>query len=446
MAEPRSFPPAIGEKQEEADISTEGHNSTSKKHEEAKLLIDRDNATSEKQEEANVSNGATRPARKRRVTITEPMSEEKMANNEGRDGGGSGRMGSKIMDEGYDGEKEEEENGLRLAAATAHQRPATADTPRLNIARTATAGTSRTMPPLKRKETRMMQKEAHPWEHLGITLGLPAILLFDIVVPCIIYYTWYNSHKSDWEQECREQYTNRGQACPIPKPEYDKDIIGYAIISFGFGELWILLARIWRLYFRHEECAPLLSRNKLELDATCWVYGVAMIVALIPFVVGSTLEIPHLYLYSPSFLMGFLGILMLLTAICPITIPIGINSQPRGTTLRPFIYYAAEDFIAVDGLQDREFRVRYNDRYESNKAFRHMFLHLTLWWLLGVCVYIGCVSAIIWTQPFHIAFGLSLGVLFGYIACWAGVSYVWVRFEIARQYRAFGKEQEELAV
>lgn len=300
--------------------------------------------------------------------------------------------------------------------------------------------TTRSLPPLKRKETKMMQKHAHPWEHLGITLGLPAILLFDIVVPCIIYYTWFYHHRNRWVRACREQYnatTDLRNTCPIPKPEFDEDILGYAIISFGFGELWILIARVWRLYYRSEDCAPLLSRSKWELDATSWVYGVAMILALIPFVVGSSLTMPHLYLYSPSCLMGFLGILMVITTCHPFKIPIGINSHARGTGLRPFIYYAAEDFIAVDGLQDREFRVRYNDRYENNKAFRRMFLYLTLWWILGVCVYIGAVSAVIWTLEFHIAFGLSLGVLFSYIAVWAGASALYVKWEIAREHRMF---------
>lgn len=307
----------------------------------------------------------------------------------------------------------------------------------------ATRGTtqeSRSLPTLKRKETRLMQKHAHPWEHLGITLGLPAIVLFDIIVPIAIYYTWYDTQKVSWQAECRARFA--AQPCPIPRPQFDKDIAGYAIISFGFGELWILLARVWRLYFRQAECAPLLSRSKWELDATSWVYAVAMLLALIPFVAGSSLEMPHLYLYGPSFLMGFLGLMMVGT-ILPIKIPIGINSHARGTRIRPFIYYAAEDFIAVDGLQDREFRVRYNERYESNVAFRRMFLWLTMWWILGVVVYIGCVSAVIWLCEFHIAFGLSLGVLFAYIAIWAAVSAAWVKLEMKRQRKVFEEGGEE---
>jgi len=308
---------------------------------------------------------------------------------------------------------------------------------------TGTTGTQGGLPPLKRKETRLAQKEAHPWQHLGITLGLPMIVLFDIIVPCIIYYTWYDKHKSTWESECREQFPGQ-QPCPIVRPEFDQNILGSAIASFGVGELWILIARVYRLFVHRDDCAPLLSRSRWELDATSWVYAVAMLLALIPFVVGSSLVIPKLYLYGPSFIMGFLGILMVATIDLPFfKIPIGINSQPRGTYIRPFIYYAAEDFIAVDGLQDREFRVRYNDRYKSNAMFRRFFRHLTLWWLFGVCVYIGCVSAVIWTLPFHYAFGLSLGVLFAYIAVWAAVTYAWTVYEIKREHKAYMEDRIE---
>ena len=301
---------------------------------------------------------------------------------------------------------------------------------------TAISTASRVLPQLKRKETKLAQKEAHPWQHLGITLGLPMILLFDLIVPIIIYYTWYNGNKKDWLRDCREQYPGQ-DPCPIERKQFDEDILGSAVACFGVGELWILIARVWRLFVHPEQCAPLLSRSKWELDATSWVYATAMIIALLPFVIGSSLVMPHLYLYGPTFIMGFLGILMLITLDIPFKIPIGINSQPRGTKLRPFIYYAAEDFVAVDGLQDREFRVRYNERYESNKMFRKFFVNLTLWWLLGVCVYEGCVSAIIWTLPFHYAFGASFGLLFAYIAIWAAVTAVWTDIEMKREHRAY---------
>ncbi|GIJ92118.1 hypothetical protein Asppvi_011094 [Aspergillus pseudoviridinutans] len=277
---------------------------------------------------------------------------------------------------------------------------------------------------------KLAQKNPKLTDHLSITIGPLVIILFDIVIPCIIYYTWFDIHRSQWESNCRTDET-----CRFTKPEFNKRILGYSIISFGWGELYILIVRVCRLLWHPDECAPLLSRSRWELDATSWVYGVAMICALIPFVIGSSKVIPKLYLYSPGFLMGFLGVLMLITLI-PIKIPIGINSHARGTRLRPFIYYAAEDFIAVDGLQDREFRIRYNARYDLSKAFRRMFLSLTVWWICGVCVYLGCLSAIIWTLEFHYAFGLSLGVLFAYIIIWAAGSYLWLRIEMDRERKA----------
>ncbi|KAN0099128.1 hypothetical protein V8E51_012903 [Hyaloscypha variabilis] len=294
--------------------------------------------------------------------------------------------------------------------------------------------------PLRRTLEKLAQKHPKPMDHPAITFGPAMILLFDIVIPCIVYYTWYNSHKSSWKRDC-QPFWERGAACPVANPpEFDDNILGYAVICFGIGELYILIARVCRLLRYPEQCAPLLSRSKWELDATSWVYGVSMLLALIPFVVGSTMEIPELYLYSPGFIMAFLGVLMLITIIpVDVKFPVGINSQPRGSRLRPFVYYAAEDFIAVDGLQDREFRVRYNARYDSSKPFRRMFLYLTLWWVSGILIYLGCLSAIIWTLPFHYAFGLSLGVLFGYIIIWAIVTFLWVNIEMDRQKKAYEK-------
>ncbi|KAI9048657.1 hypothetical protein LZ554_007488 [Drepanopeziza brunnea f. sp. 'monogermtubi'] len=293
------------------------------------------------------------------------------------------------------------------------------------------------LPPSRPPLEKLAQKNPKPMDHIGITLGPPLILLFDVIVPIIIYYAWYNTQIRHWGDDCRAQ-TPPGQKCTIEKPEYNEEILGYAIISFGFGEVYILVVRVWRLVKHRDICAPLLSRSKWELDATSWVYLVAMVLALIPFVVGSTLEIPELYLYSPGFLMAFLGLVMLIS-LSRIPLPIGINSHARGSSMRPFIYYAAEDFIAVDGLQDREFRVRYNARYDSSPAFRRMFVYLTLWWMFGVLAYLGCLSAVIWKVSFHYAFGLTLGVLFAYIIVWAITSYWFVMWSMHREKIAWEK-------
>ncbi|PBP25075.1 hypothetical protein BUE80_DR003960 [Diplocarpon rosae] len=210
------------------------------------------------------------------------------------------------------------------------------------------------LPPSRPPLEKLAQKNPKPMDHFGITLGPPLIILFDIVVPIIIYYAWYNTQIRLWGDECRAK-TPAGEKCTITKPEYDEEILGYAIISFGFGEIYILIVRVWRLIKHREICAPLLSRSKWELDATSWVYG------------------------------------------------------------------------------DREFRVRYNARYDSSPAFRNMFLYLTYWWIFGVLVYLGCLSAVIWKLSFHYAFGLTLGVLFAYIFIWAISSYYYVMWAMHRE-------------
>ncbi len=65
--------------------------------------------------------------------------------------------------------------------------------------------------------------------------------------------------------------------------------------------------------------------------------------------------------------------------------------------------------------------------------FRRMILELTIWWIAGGFIYLGCLSAIIWNIEFHVAFGLSLGLLFGWIILWATCTYVYVQLALERE-------------
>lgn len=261
-------------------------------------------------------------------------------------------------------------------------------------------------------EMRKLTSDVPARHQISIILGPFVILACDLVIPCIIYYIWLGSNPLD--------------------PGYDEEIMGYAVLSFGLGEAYILVVRVWRLIKYREECAPLLSEHWWELDATSWIYAAALIAGLIPFVVGSVLEIPELYLYSPGVYMAFLWFWVTLTLI-PIKSPVRINSEKAGHRMRPLVFYAAEDFFAVDGWQKRDFRVRYRERYDTSIMFRKMIFELTIWWFSGFMVYIGCLSAVIWNNPFHIAFGLSFGVLFAWIILWAICTYVYVQLALERE-------------
>lgn len=249
-------------------------------------------------------------------------------------------------------------------------------------------------------------------DQISIIVGPFVIIFCDLVVPCIIYYSWLSANPLD--------------------PGYDKDILGWAILPFGLGELYILVVRVYRLIKYRDECAPLLSRHWWELDATSFIYAAALIAGLIPFIVGSSLAIPQLYLYSPGLYMAFLMFWALLSVV-PFKTPVRINSEERGHRMRPLVFYAAEDFFAVDGWQRRDFRIRYRQRYDSSIMFQKMLFELTVWWISGFIVYLGCLSAVIWKNPFHIAFGLSLGLLFAFIITWAICTYIYVQLALERE-------------
>lgn len=259
---------------------------------------------------------------------------------------------------------------------------------------------------------------------LSIIIGPVFVLLLDLVVPCIIYYVTLRDGPSRNE------------------PEFQQDVLGYTIISFGIGEVAILLVRVYRLLRHPNRYAPLLSRSRWELDATAWVYASALLIALIPFVVSTSIQTkePWLFLYAPAFLVAYLGICAVITLV-PIKAPVRVDSEPAGSRLYPLVYYAAEDFMAVDGCQGREFRVLYRARYRESHMFRRMIMELTLFWIFGVAIYLGCVSAVIWKLPFEFAFGSSLGVLFFWVILWAGLTWVWVKVALMREARWYRRRR-----
>jgi hypothetical protein len=292
------------------------------------------------------------------------------------------------------------------------------------------------LPPHRTLE-RLAQKNVKPMDQISMTIGPPVILFFDLVVPCIIYYVWLHSARSKWATSCNAAGISLNDC--ENKPSHNDWILGLSVVSFGFGEIYILLVRVIRLIKYHSSCSPLLSKHWLELDATSWVYLASLIIPLIAFIVSTNLHsrvLPWLYLFAPGFLMAFLALISLITLI-PIKIPVRINSDPRGSRMKPLVYYAAEDFIAVDGWQGREFRTRFGTRYEQSRMFRRFFLYLTIFWIAGATIYVGVLAAIIRNLEFEYAFGVSFGVLFSYITIWASTTFAWVSWEMGREKRAF---------
>ncbi|KAF6831418.1 hypothetical protein CMUS01_07345 [Colletotrichum musicola] len=283
-------------------------------------------------------------------------------------------------------------------------------------------------------------------EHISISIGPFIILFFDLALPVCIYYSWLRAQRNRRRDACQPAY-DAGVECGLPPVEtVESRILGFAIIAFGFGEVYILVVRVYRLIARFDDCAPLLSKHWWEFDATTWVYTLGLIAALVPFVCSTTVYEPDvvewLYLYSPGFMFMVLDAIAFMTLI-PIRMPFKINSDPAGSRLKPIVYYAAEDFFAVDGAQNREFRRRYVERYKKSMMFRKMILELTLFWIGGCTCYLGYVAAIIWNLEFERAFGTSLGVLFGWIIIWGVTARFWIEWAIKREQKWWKENKAE---
>jgi hypothetical protein len=60
-------------------------------------------------------------------------------------------------------------------------------------------------------------------------------------------------------------------------------------------------------------------------------------------------------------LVGPFGLILLISLFAP-TLPWWCSSDPKGTKMKPFVYYAVEDVLAVDARYGREFRKAWADR------------------------------------------------------------------------------------
>ena len=60
--------------------------------------------------------------------------------------------------------------------------------------------------------------------------------------------------------------------------------------------------------------------------------------------------------------VGPLGVIAFVSLFSP-TLPIRCSSDPRGTPMKPVVFYAVEDVAAVDFKEGRAYREALNARY-----------------------------------------------------------------------------------
>lgn len=75
--------------------------------------------------------------------------------------------------------------------------------------------------------------------------------------------------------------------------------------------------------------------------------------------------------------------------------------------MRPGLYIMLEDVGAVDGHCGRAYREAINARYEASYLFRRMLGRLTMFWGISAVVIAGAITAVIFTAPVTVAYGVG---------------------------------------
>lgn len=248
-----------------------------------------------------------------------------------------------------------------------------------------------------------------PWTRKkGIAISLLILLTFDLILPCFLYYVL--TYLTDLDAV---------------------DVIGYAALCLGLGELIELPVRGWRLWRRRSEVGPLGSERKIEFDVLFWGYLIGTIVAVVPYIIACDGDEPiyWLFLFTPAFLFAFTAFPLFLTMI-PFRLPFRISSDPKGTLVKPAVFYIVEDFVAVDANAGRQFREEWALRYDSSPPFRALLREMNAFWAVGLLVFIGALAGVTWGLPFVVAYAVSFALIFVWMGVWAAATYAWVwRFQ-----------------
>ncbi|PSS13309.1 hypothetical protein M430DRAFT_76658, partial [Amorphotheca resinae ATCC 22711] len=251
-----------------------------------------------------------------------------------------------------------------------------------------------------------------PWtKRNSIIICCLGLLFFDLILPCIIYYSLTYCTNLDEEQ-----------------------VLGISCASLGLGEMMELPLRGYRLAKQHDVYAPLGQHSRWAFDFLFWWYAMATIIGIVPYVLSTSLDEPieWLFLMTPGFIAGFAVATTAVSAL-PFPLPFRVSSDARGEKCKPFVYYVIEDFVAVDASQKRSYREELRARYNASPIFRRMIWDVNMWWTVGGLVFIGALAGMTWGLAFPIAYGLSFGLLFVWMGIWALATWLWVRRGLRRE-------------
>ena len=267
-----------------------------------------------------------------------------------------------------------------------------------------------------------------------IVLGIGVLFFFDVAVPLILYYVLQYRTGLD-----------------------DQDVLGYACLSVGIGELLELPVRGWRLARHPTRYNGIGCDSRWAFDALFWWYIVATVIGVVPYAVATSLPsgkpLYKVFLMVPGMVVGFASLACLFsllprTRFCRIgsldygiPSPVRLSSDPTNTPVKPFVYYVVEDFMAVDCKQGRPWREACRARWLASEPFRKLMWDLTLFWGVGGVVFTGVLAVFTWATPFSFAYGASFVWLFLWMMLWVALSLPFVVRALRHERQWFDAQQ-----
>jgi len=250
---------------------------------------------------------------------------------------------------------------------------------------------------------------SYKWSLIGLYIGF--LVLCNVLIPCLLYYL-----------------------LQIFTPITTKELIGISSAALGISSCFDAPFRLYRLVRHRRTYGPLGSDVWWHLDFVMWTYTFALLVFAFPLAIAPAIAFYNFFLMSTMMLVGPVGVVFIFSLLASHyrwRLPVRCSSEPRGSCMKPAVFYCIEDVAAVDFKHGRKFRKRMHDRYNASPPFRALMTQLTVYWVFCGTVYCGITAAVTWGSPLNFAFGWVLGQFF----IWAFVAAVGCYFLARRGLR-----------
>jgi len=213
---------------------------------------------------------------------------------------------------------------------------------------------------------------------------------------------------------------------------------------FGLPTLFHFGKRMYSLCKKDSTCRPIGSK-RAWLDAFEWGFALSILLVTgqtIPAVDANNPVVPLFAMITSTTLFST-GIMLVFTFFfyhAHVKLPFRLSSLPAGHIAHPAVFTIIEDIVAVDGGGGLQYREALMARYDASPLFRRMLNRLDAFWGFGA-IFVGAfVTALLWTIPEEIGYGIGWGVPFIWAGLWVFLTFGYVESCLIEERKTWREE------